>query len=98
MFTAKQSNVSRRGLGFDRWDADLPMGYPSKLATPKTYGHTGYTGTCIWVDPEYNLIYIFLSNRVYPKVVEKLGELRIRPRIQDVVYEAIKKGELKARN
>ncbi|RYE05589.1 MAG: hypothetical protein EOP51_34540, partial [Sphingobacteriales bacterium] len=57
-----------------------------------SYGHTGYTGTCVWVDPKYNLVYIFLSNRVYPKVTERLSSLRIRPRIQDVVYRAIEKG------
>ncbi len=92
-FTAKQSNVSRRGLGFDRWDPDVSEHYPSVLASPQTFGHTGYTGTCIWVDPQYNLIYIFFSNRVYPKVTTKLSALSIRPRIQDVIYEAIKKAE-----
>lgn len=92
-FTAKQSNVSRRGLGFDRWDPDVSEHYPSELASPQTFGHTGYTGTCIWVDPQYNLIYIFFSNRVYPKVTSKLSALSIRPRIQDVIYEAIKKAE-----
>ncbi|MDB5013601.1 MAG: beta-N-acetylglucosaminidase, partial [Daejeonella sp.] len=91
MYTAKQSSVSRRGLGFDKYDEDLPLGYPSKFASPQTFGHTGYTGTCVWVDPKYNLVYIFLSNRVYPRVTDKLSQLRIRPRIQDVVYEAIKK-------
>ncbi|RZA00142.1 MAG: beta-N-acetylglucosaminidase [Sphingobacteriaceae bacterium] len=92
MFTAKQSAVSRRGLGFDRWDPILTRHYPSELASDQSYGHTGYTGTCVWVDPKYNLVYIFLSNRVYPKVTEKLSSLRIRPRIQDVVYKAIEKG------
>ncbi|WP_342647078.1 serine hydrolase [Mucilaginibacter sp. CSA2-8R] len=91
-FTAKQSAVSRRGLGFDRWDPVLSKHYPSALASPQTYGHTGYTGTCIWVDPQYNLVYIFLSNRVYPKDSQLLVSRRIRPRIQDVVYEAIAKG------
>jgi CubicO group peptidase (beta-lactamase class C family) len=91
MYTAKQSNVSRRGLGFDRYDEDLPLGYPSKSASPQTYGHTGYTGTCVWVDPKQNLVYIFLSNRVYPRVTDKLSQLRIRPRIQDAIYEAIRK-------
>ncbi|MCD8741307.1 serine hydrolase [Mucilaginibacter roseus] len=91
-FTAKQSAVSRRGLGFDRWDPILTRHYPSELASDQTYGHTGYTGTCVWVDPKYNLVYIFLSNRVHPKVTEKLSSLRIRPRIQDVVYKAIEKG------
>ncbi|HEY0895545.1 MAG TPA: serine hydrolase, partial [Sphingobacteriaceae bacterium] len=91
MFTAKQSDVSRRGLGFDRWDPKSTNGYPSKLASPQTYGHTGYTGTCVWVDPKYNLVYIFLSNRVHPVVTNKLSELNIRGRIQDVVYQAIEK-------
>lgn len=92
LFTAKQSAVSRRGLGFDRWDPIAEHKYPSELASPDTYGHTGYTGTCFWVDPKSNLVYIFLSNRVNPKVSEKLGNLRIRPRIQDAVYKAIAKG------
>jgi CubicO group peptidase (beta-lactamase class C family) len=92
MFTAKQSDVSRRGLGFDRWDPEVSKHYPSELASPQTYGHTGYTGTCFWVDTKYNMIYIFLSNRVNPQVSEKLSSLRIRPRIQDVVYQAIQKG------
>lgn len=93
LFTARNSDASRRGLGFDRWDPDRTNRYPSDLASPRSYGHTGYTGTCVWVDPEYNLIYIFLSNRVHPKVSNKLSSLRIRPRIQDVIYEAIKKAD-----
>jgi len=91
-FTAKQSNVSRRGLGFDRWDPVPDHHYPSKLASTEAYGHTGFTGTCVWVDPKYNLVYIFLSNRVHPNVSSKLSSLNIRPRIQDVIYEAIQKG------
>jgi CubicO group peptidase (beta-lactamase class C family) len=91
LFTSRQSTVSRRGLGFDRTDSDTSKAYPSKLASPKTYGHTGYTGTCVWVDPEYNLVYIFLSNRVNPQVSGKLLELNVRSRVMDVIYEAIKK-------
>lgn len=92
LFTSKQSPVSRRGLGFDRWDPISERHYPSKLASDQAYGHTGFTGTCIWVDPKYNLVYVFLSNRVHPSVSSKLLSLNIRPRIQDVVYEAIAKG------
>ncbi len=92
LFTSKQSNISRRGLGFDRWDPDTAKHYPSKLASSFTYGHTGFTGTCVWVDPKYNLIYIFLSNRVNPFISTKLLNLSIRPRIQDVIYDAIQKG------
>jgi CubicO group peptidase (beta-lactamase class C family) len=91
-FTSRQSNVSRRGLGFDGWGPIADSHYPSYNANQGTYGHTGYTGTCVWVDPKDNLIYIFLSNRVYPKVTDKLSSLNIRPRIMDTIYEAIAKG------
>src|SRR5690554_1548097 len=90
LFTSKQSATSRRGLGFDRADPDTSKAYPSKLASPATFGHTGYTGTCIWIDPEEQLIYIFLSNRVHPAVSTKLYELNVRSRIQDTLYEAIR--------
>lgn len=89
MFTSRQSNSSRRGLGFDRWDPDRSNRYPSNLASPETYGHTGFTGTCVWVDPRYNLIYIFLSNRLNDQPANKISSLKIRPRIQDIIYEAI---------
>jgi len=91
-YTSKQSTVSRRGLGFDRKDPDTTKEYPSKLASPATFGHTGYTGTCIWIDPEQQLVYIFLSNRVHPTVNTKIYELNTRSRIQDAIYEAIAKG------
>ncbi len=91
-FTARYSNNSRRGLGFDRWDPAKDKKYPSEFASDQTYGHTGFTGTCVWVDPKYNLIYVFLSNRVYPDVSSKLNSLSIRGRIQDVIYKAIQKG------
>lgn len=90
-FTTKQSDVSRRGLGFDRWDPNPTNTYPSTLASPETFGHTGYTGIGVWVDPARNLVYIFLSNRVHPGVSEMLGKLNIRPRIQDVINKAIDK-------
>src|SRR5665213_1316594 len=86
LFTSKQSAVSRRGLGFDRWDPIADHNYPSKLASQQAYGHTGYTGTCVWVDPRDSLVYVFLSNRVNPKVSSKLGSMNIRPRIQDAIY------------
>jgi CubicO group peptidase (beta-lactamase class C family) len=92
LFTAQQSPVSRRGLGFDRWDPEVSKKYPSEFASPQTFGHTGYTGTCFWVDPKYNMVYIFLSNRVYPKVSDKLGNTQVRGRIQDVAVSAIVKG------
>ncbi len=89
LFTSNQSKVSRRGLGFDRFDPNPSAEYPSKLANKTVYGHTGYTGTCIWVDPTNQLVYIFLSNRVHPQVSTKLLNLNIRSRIQDAIYETI---------
>ena len=89
LFTSKQSLTSRRGLGFDRADPDKKKEYPSRLANESVFGHTGYTGTCIWIDPKNQLIYIFLSNRVHPQVSTKLLDLNIRSRIQDAIYEGL---------
>lgn len=89
-FTSKQSSTSRRGLGFDKPDKDPNNSSPaSNYASGKTYGHLGFTGICVWVDPEYDLIYIFLSNRVYPKAdPNRLSSEGIRNKIMDVVYES----------
>ena len=87
-FTTKQKEHNRRGLGWDK--PDLDNGNTSTAASDKTYGHTGFTGTAVWVDPEYDLIFVFLSNRVYPSAEnKKLMENNIRIRIQDVIYKAI---------
>jgi CubicO group peptidase (beta-lactamase class C family) len=92
-FTSGQSKISRRGYGFDRKEPDQSKGYPSYLASSQVFGHTGYTGTCVWVDPSCNLVYIFLSNRVYPDAKRNaLLTLNIRSRIQDIIYRAIQKG------
>jgi CubicO group peptidase (beta-lactamase class C family) len=91
LFTSDQSAISRRGLGFDRVDTSSRLGYPSKLASLQTYGHTGFTGTCFWVDPKYNLVYIFLSNRVHPAASNNLGRMRTQAKILDVFYKAILK-------
>jgi CubicO group peptidase (beta-lactamase class C family) len=89
-FTQTKSPISRRGLGFDKPDKEKEVGATSEKAPASTYGHTGFTGTCFWVDPDNKLIYIFLSNRVYPsRTYTKLGELGIRSRIHDVIYESM---------
>jgi CubicO group peptidase (beta-lactamase class C family) len=93
LFTAYNSKVSRRGLGFDKPEKDNKIRrepYPSSLASPQTFGHTGFTGTCVWVDPATDLVYIFLSNRVYPtRNNNKLGQMLIRGKIQDALYRAL---------
>ncbi len=93
LFTSYGSNTSRRGLGFDKPEKDNATSkepYPSSLVSPETYGHTGFTGTCVWVDPKYEIVYIFLSNRVYPtRNNNKLGQMQIRGKIQDAIYRAL---------
>lgn len=96
LFTSYNSSISRRGLGFDKPQKDNfttsdPHPYPSRFVSPLTYGHTGYTGTCIWVDPKYNLVFVFLSNRVNPDGGEnlKLSTLNIRGSIEDALYRAM---------
>lgn len=87
-FTTQTSKISRRGLGFDKPDGD---GYPCDEAPTSVYGHTGYTGTCFWIDPENDLIFIFLSNRVYPhRWYNNLFNLNIRTRIMSTIYQSMK--------
>ena len=78
-----------RGYGFDK-----PSGTYSEVvarsASPDSYGHSGFTGTCVWVDPDQQLIFIFLSNRIHPRANNwKINTLGIRSRIHQVVYDAI---------
>ncbi len=92
LFTTTKSPNSRRGLGFDKPDMFSSKASPTSPQTPASvYGHTGFTGTCFWVDPDNNMIYIFLSNRVNEsRTHKKLMSLNIRPRIQEVIYNAMK--------
>lgn len=92
LFSTEKSRISRRGLGYDRPDKANPRLSPcSESAPASVYGHTGFTGTCAWVDPRNQMVYVFISNRTYPNVwVNKLAKLKIRDRIQEVLYEAIK--------
>jgi CubicO group peptidase (beta-lactamase class C family) len=82
---------NRRGLG---WDKPLLKGkssHTSKYASKKSIGHSGFTGTYLWIDPENETILIFLSNRVYPDAkTNKLAQLNIRTDIHDLIYEILK--------
>jgi len=83
---------NHRGLGFDKplIKYDAKASYVAESASPESYGHSGYTGTFVWIDPKYDLIFILFSNRVYPyRSHRKLYELNIRPRLQQAVYDAI---------
>jgi len=91
-FTARQSADSRRGLGFDKPENTSGKSSPaSHLASNQCFGHTGFTGTCIWVDPNNGLVFVFLSNRIHPSAENKtLITKNVRTDIMDVIYEALK--------
>jgi CubicO group peptidase (beta-lactamase class C family) len=92
LFTTTTSASGRRGLGFDKPVLTNPLHSPCCISAPSAvYGHTGYTGTCCWVDPVNNLVYVFLSNRTYPNDgVNKLAKKSIRPKIEEVIYQAMR--------
>lgn len=81
---------NHRGLG---WNKPVPSNWvtaTSIYASYATFGHTGFTGTSLWIDPEFDLVFVFLSNRVHPDMDNrKLIDLNIRTRIQDLVYQSI---------
>ena len=93
IFTTTTSKSGRRYLGFDKPVPANPKHSPCCVSAPKeVYGHTGYTGTCCWVDPVNKFVYVFLSNRTYPNdAVNKLAKMNIRTRIQEEIYQSMKK-------
>ena len=93
LFTAYHSNSSRRGFGFDKPEKDNATRkepYPSIQSSPLTFGHTGFTGTSAWADPATGMVFVYLSNRVYPDGSNTMLKLNVRSKIMDVLYEATK--------
>ena len=87
-FTSKPGFSDRRGLGWDKPAQSISN--CSQYASDESFGHSGFTGTLVWADPKYDLIYIFLSNRVYPDAQNyKLIHNKTRTKIHDIMYEAI---------
>jgi beta-glucosidase-like glycosyl hydrolase/CubicO group peptidase (beta-lactamase class C family) len=90
-------NDNRRGLGFDKpmlnnRELSQKDANTAKSASPSSFGHSGYTGTFVWVDPEYELTYIFFCNRVYPtRNNSLLSDLNIRSEILQALYDSILK-------
>ncbi len=81
----------RRGLGWDKPQFKGHLGPTFEEISPESYGHQGFTGTMVWADPEEQLIYVFLSNRTYPAMDNRLlYELNIRSEVQRLIYLAIK--------
>ncbi|MBR5643802.1 MAG: serine hydrolase [Salinivirgaceae bacterium] len=90
-FTTAPFSGNRRALGFDRPLANYNSNGPTcKQASQKSFGHSGFTGAYIWIDPEYECFMVFLTNRTYPTSKDnKLAKLNIRTQIQDLFYQAI---------
>lgn len=89
-FTKTKSNRSHRALGWDKLPSDKESNYISSKASEESYGHSGYTGTLVWVDPVKELVFVFLSNRVYPSAGNnKINSLKIRAKIMDIIYKSM---------
>jgi serine-type D-Ala-D-Ala carboxypeptidase len=87
---AYPASENRRGLGFDKpiFSDSGTATYPATLASRESYGHTGFTGTFIWVDPREECFIIFLSNRVYPsRSQQALYDLNIRGNLLDALIQ-----------
>jgi len=90
-------NKNRRGLGFDKpllnnQEVKPDEVYPARSASPESFGHSGYTGTFVWVDPKYEISYIFFCNRVYPTRNNNLvTDLNLRTDILQAIYDSIEK-------
>lgn len=93
LFTKRQKD-SERGLGFDMPGSGVTSRVSVAPNAPRTtYGHGGFTGACVWNDPENEIVYVFLSNRVYPSSYNyKINRLKVRQGIHQAVYDALKAG------
>ena len=84
---------NRRGIGFDKPQLEGP-GPACDCVSYLSFGHSGFTGTMVWADPDEEIVYIFLSNRTYPSSTNnKLAKQNIRTNIQTVIYDAINHSE-----
>ena len=87
---------NRRGMGFDKplVEYDPELSSVAKAASPASFGHSGYTGTLVWADPQNDLLFVFLTNRVYPtRNNSKIYDLNVRPDIHNLVYELLRIGK-----
>ncbi len=93
LFTAYQSDISRRGLGFDKPEKDnktRKVPYPAINVSSSTFGHTGFTGTCAWADPESKLVFVMLANRVHPVAKNLFGDLNVRGKVMEEAFGLLK--------
>ena len=90
-FTTAPFSGNRRALGFDKPLVKFNTNGPTcEKVSQKSFGHSGFTGAYIWIDPEYECFMVFLTNRTYPTSKDnKLAKLNIRTQIQELFYQAI---------
>lgn len=90
-FTSQAKSKTRRGLGFDKPEPNKNKISPTcSQASLDTYGHLGFTGTALWIDPEYDIVFIFLSNRTYPNTKNPLfNNESVRAQIMSLLYRSI---------
>jgi CubicO group peptidase (beta-lactamase class C family) len=89
-----ESEGNRRGLGFDKplVEYDPDESSVAEAASSASFGHSGYTGTMVWADPDTDLLFVFLSNRVHPSRNRRaIYTLGIRPRIHALLYRHLPK-------
>ncbi|MEH6408410.1 MAG: serine hydrolase domain-containing protein [Leeuwenhoekiella sp.] len=86
-------NENRRGLGFDKPlldnpDLNIESASPNPEVSMNSFGHSGFTGTFVWADPDHELVFVFLSNRVYPtRNNTAVYDLHIRPSLMQIFYK-----------
>ncbi len=92
LFTTKPfPRTNHRALGFDCTDGEKEHIY-APSASDESFGHTGFTGCMVWVDPKYDFVFVFLSNRIYPSIKNyQIYHLHVRRRVHEAFYQAIKK-------
>ena len=89
-FSSAPDSSNRRGLGWDKAPVGELYAYISGYASRESYGHSGFTGTVIWIDPTYDLVFVFLSNRINPSASnDKITKQHLRRKLQEIVYKAM---------
>lgn len=93
-FAKMYDTANHRGLGWDKAPTNGESNYVASIASPTSFGHSGFTGTMVWVDPKEELVFVMLSNRVHPNAENtEINRKRIRRRVHELVYQAILKEE-----
>ncbi|WP_028664464.1 glycoside hydrolase family 3 N-terminal domain-containing protein [Runella zeae] len=93
-FARMYDGAHHRGLGWDKAPQKGESVFVAASASPSSFGHSGFTGTMVWVDPTSELVFVMLSNRVYPNAENtQINSQRIRRKIHEIVYQAIAEHE-----